>query len=127
MGGISALQLSDGAEGVEQFSGFGRAGMARERRPQFLDGKGVEAGVLAGIERVQVKAERAHLPQQGIDVGLWQAFSPVGAETVLHQQEIVLKLASVVVGSGSADGLAALLKPVKHVGEKAAITFCRVV
>src|ERR1035438_273471 len=45
MGGISALQLSDGAEGVEQFSGFGRAGMARERRPQFLDGKGVHAGV----------------------------------------------------------------------------------
>src|ERR1700735_4252811 len=74
-----------------------------------------------------MKAECTALPQQGIKVGSCQPFSAVGVETVLHQKQIILKLLGVVVGRGSADRLAALLKFVKHVGEEAEITFCGVV
>ena len=62
--GISAFQLHDGAERVEHFSRLGRPGISSEIRPQFLDGKRVNSGMLSYVERVQMKAERAHLAQQ---------------------------------------------------------------
>src|ERR1700689_2190220 len=127
MCGIISLQFGDGAKSFEQFTTFGGVGAAVGIGPEFLKGACVHAGVLADVERVQVKAEGANLAQQGIDVGAGQAFSTVGLETVLHEQKISLELGSVAVGGGSVHGLTALLEFVKHVGKKAAITFRRVV
>ncbi len=50
----------------------------------------------------------------------------MGKKAVLHQQKIAFKLCGIAVGRRSVHGLAATLQLVKHIREKAAVTFCRV-
>ena len=123
---IGSFQPCDCAEGVEQFDGFRRPGIALEVRPKFLEGKLMHVGMLADVKRVQVEAESANLPQQGTD-GSCQTVSTVGVQAVLHQHEVALKFFSISVGRWAVLRIAAALKFVKHVGKKAAITFCRIV
>ena len=44
----------------------------------------VDFGVLANIERVQVKAERLHLPQQRVEQQTGKARAPIGVQAVAH-------------------------------------------
>src|SRR6266436_4970038 len=71
--------------------------IAVEVRPKFLEGKLMHAGMLADVERVQVEAESANLPQQRTD-GSCQTVSAVGVKAVLHQHEVVLKFFGILVG-----------------------------
>ena len=52
---------------------------------EFLQHLRVHAGMLADIERVQVKSEFANLAQQRTDVSMGQAFSAVRLQAFLHQ------------------------------------------
>ena len=80
------FSFSDGAEGVEQFAALGGVCTAIGIGSQLFNHVSVYPGVLADVERVQMKAERAHLAQQGTDVSPCQPLAAVGQETVPYQQ-----------------------------------------
>ena len=77
-GDVDALQFGDGAEGVEDFAGLrGEGGRKGEVVGGFFqdawglgqlgDGGGVDARVLADVQRLQVQAVGADLKQQRVD------------------------------------------------------------
>src|SRR5271169_3449921 len=87
----------------------------------------MHAGMLPDVERVQLEAEGPYFAQQLIDAGSSQAFSAVGLQARSNQRDVVLEFRCAAVGCGSFGGFAALLQPVKHIGEKPAVALSPVV
>ena len=79
-GGVGALELGDGAEGIERFDGLraeGRDLRAGGGCGELVERGGVDARVLADIERLQVQAVGADLEQQRVDEQLGEAAAVV--------------------------------------------------
>ena len=58
---------------------------ARAPRPQRVEGRPVDRGVLADLERGEVEAERRHLPAQVGELAPRDARQPVGDERLLER------------------------------------------
>ncbi len=82
LGGVSLLEFGDGAEGVKDFGGLFGQGLGEVecfRRTCFGpcgdlgDGGGVDAGVLADVECLEVQAVGADLHEERVDEHLGEA------------------------------------------------------
>ena len=90
------FDFGDDAEGVEDARRRLRREAAGKRGRDgvadgFLQCRGVDAGVLADVERVQMEAEGAHLQDQRIDERAREAEAAVGGERCAQDLEIVEK------------------------------------
>ena len=92
---------------------------------QFAHGAGVDAGVLAHVERVQVKAERLNLSQQRIEPTPSDPFARMRREARAHERQISGELACARVSVRLRRHVNRSAQPVQHEDEKAPVHFIR--
>ncbi len=98
-GGVGLLQFGDGAEGVENLGSLRREGGGKfEVGSIWLpcrelgDGGGVDAGVLADVQRLQVQTIRADLHHEWIDEHFGETMALVGDQAGMERREIAEKV-----------------------------------
>ena len=100
----------------------------RSAGPSSLSDPRVDPGMLADIERVQMKSELADFAQQRADVGSRQTFSAVcDAGCFAPAKDRARTRRRRCSAAERQRPVAALLQAVKHVGKKAAVAFRRIV
>ena len=98
LGAQAALDVGDGAEGVEDRVGVG----GRPLVPDRLERGGVHRRVLADLERGEVEAEGLGLPAEVLELAEGQARGAGGDEGVLHGAEVLDEVGGALVAAGVA-------------------------
>ena len=98
LGAQAALDVGDGAEGLEDRVGVG----GRPLVPDRLERGGVHRRVLADLERGEVEAEGLGLPPEVLELAEGQARGAGGDEGVLHGAEVLDELGGALVAAGVA-------------------------
>jgi hypothetical protein len=83
--------------------------------------------MLPDVERVEMESELTNFSEQRSDVGSRQALAAIGNQTVPYKQNILLEFCGTGICGRSVNSVTSPLETVKHVREKATITFCLVV
>ena len=108
LGGVGLLEFGDGAEGVEDFGGLrsesggevscaGVGGCGGD----LSDGGGVDAGVLADVEGLEVEAVGADLEEERVDEQLGEAVAAVLEEAVAEDGEVGEEVGGAGVGASA--------------------------
>ncbi len=102
LGRAAVLDFGDDAEGFEHARRLRREAAGQRRRDgvgdRFLQGRGVNARVLADVERVQMQAEGAHLQDQRIDQRARDAHAAIRSQRGAQRLQIVDEILHRAVG-----------------------------
>src|SRR5215470_2390913 len=118
---VSAFEFGNGAEGFKHLAPHRGLRFGIQIAAKFLHDLGMQPGVLADVERVQVKSEFPYFPEERADVDVSEARAAVRLETLLDENQITLEFGSAGIRGDGAPGFARLAKLVEDVGKEATV------